>query len=475
MSGFGIVKILITIINLLSFLTGVNSCTALSADAGCAECTEWGACVPGSLPIDPWLDFALRTQYEIQIDEPFDNLQLIDSHNSYNNRADGYGKNDSCEWPPPYKPPCYGLANHEFSVTDQLNMGIRGIELDPWYCYDQMRLAHLGTPLKLGCLERHKLFSDGVQEIADFLNKPENVGQIIRIYMNEKADQAHDDLINGPFQVSFGSRALTPADLTNLYGGKWPTMRKMRKDGKNVVIVFKERSDGTALTHGDVFIHRYNWTNIREYQFTPYPLCGGKTPDTGPWRVYSDSTFYTRVYSGPDAVGCILDYTELMKCHIHFPASDHTNSQLMRSAVFTWDEGEPSSELGENSCVFLSPETQRWRVVEDCQQDFYFACQHIEEKNEWSVSDVAGPYEVTNGYCPYMYKFSLPANGYMQQKLLEAAEGKPVWINYGPWLPGYVEPEPNFSPTTESKAVKLGISFFMLFIVCLVQFCTSHL
>ncbi|KAJ8032435.1 hypothetical protein HOLleu_25957 [Holothuria leucospilota] len=127
-------------------------------------------------------------------------------------------------------------------------MGIRGIELDPWYCYDQMRLAHLGTPLKLGCLERHKLFSDGVQEIADFLNKPENVGQIIRIYMN---------------------------------------------DGKNVVIVFKERSDGTALTHGDVFIHRYNWTNIREYQFTPYPLCGGKTPDTGPWRVYSDSTFYT--------------------------------------------------------------------------------------------------------------------------------------------------------------------------------------
>ncbi|KAJ8047110.1 hypothetical protein HOLleu_06015 [Holothuria leucospilota] len=122
-----------------------------------------------------------------------------------------------------------------------------------------------------------------------------------------------------------------------------------------------------------------------------------------------------------------------------------------------------------------SPETQRWRVVEDCQQDFYFACQHIEEKNEWTVSDVAGPYEVTNGYCPYMYKFSLPTNGYMKQKLLEAAEGKPVWINYGPWLPGYVEPEPNFSPTTESKAVKLGISFFMLFIVCLVQLCTSHL
>ncbi|PIK36966.1 hypothetical protein BSL78_26204 [Apostichopus japonicus] len=253
--------------------------------------------------------------------------------------------NDTCEWPPPYGKPCFGLANHEFSVTDMLTMGIRGIEFDPWYCFDQMRLAHLGTSLKVGCLERNKLFADGVQEIADFLNKPENTGQIIRVYMNEKADQGHDDLVNHPFQASFGNRALTPSDLNNLYGGKWPTMRKMREDGKNVVIVVRDKTTDRDYTHGDIYIHRYNWTNIHENEFTPYPLCGGKTPGTGPWR---------SVYNGPNVVGCILDFTELMKCHIHYPASDHTNPQLIRSAVFTWAEGEPNQQLDESSCVFLS-------------------------------------------------------------------------------------------------------------------------
>ncbi|PIK58799.1 hypothetical protein BSL78_04258 [Apostichopus japonicus] len=35
-----------------------------------------------------------------------------------------------------------------------------------------------------------------------------------------------------------------------------------------------------------------------------------------------------------------------------------------------------------------------------------------------------------------MYKFSIPQNGYRQQKLLEAAKGRSTWLNYGPWLPG---------------------------------------
>ncbi|XP_071818016.1 uncharacterized protein MT2135-like isoform X1 [Apostichopus japonicus] len=444
-----------------------NVCIRLSSDVSCSECTDWGSCVPGSLPIDPWVDFAIRTQYEIQIDEIFDNLQLLDAHNAFNNRADGYGRNDTCEWPPPYGKPCFGLANHEFSVTDMLTMGIRGIEFDPWYCFDQMRLAHLGTSFKVGCLERNKLFADGVQEIADFLNKPENTGQIIRVYMNEKADQGHDDLVNHPFQASFGNRALTPSDLNNLYGGKWPTMRKMREDGKNVVIVVRDKTTDRDYTHGDIYIHRYNWTNIHENEFTPYPLCGGKTPGTGPWRVYSDSTFYTSVYNGPNVVGCILDFTELMKCHIHYPASDHTNPQLIRSAVFTWAEGEPTQQLDESSCVFLSGSTRRWHVANNCDQSLYFACQHVGDRNLWTVSDYSGPYEVTNRHCPPMYKFSIPQNGYRQQKLLEAAKGRSTWLNYGPWLPGYVEPKPNTDvpPTTESSGYKLTRTISLGFVV----------
>ena len=54
--------------------------------------------------------------------------------------------NDSCSWPPPYdENPCLSVANQEFSFTDLLNFGIRGLELDNWYCYDQVKLifSHL--------------------------------------------------------------------------------------------------------------------------------------------------------------------------------------------------------------------------------------------------------------------------------------------------------------------------------------------
>lgn len=48
--------------------------------------------------------------------------------------------NDTCAWPPPYKRPCYAFANQEFSFTDMLNMGIRGFEIDNYYCKNDVRV-----------------------------------------------------------------------------------------------------------------------------------------------------------------------------------------------------------------------------------------------------------------------------------------------------------------------------------------------
>eukprot|EP00057_Strongylocentrotus_purpuratus_P008034 XP_011662508.1 PREDICTED: echinoidin-like [Strongylocentrotus purpuratus] len=42
---------------------------------------------------------------------------------------------DYCPWPPPYDAACLDLANQEFSLTDMLNMGIRSLEIDPWWCF----------------------------------------------------------------------------------------------------------------------------------------------------------------------------------------------------------------------------------------------------------------------------------------------------------------------------------------------------
>lgn len=432
-------------------------CQMLSIDVGCSECTYNGHCVPGSVPVDPWTSFALYTQRELQIDEPFNKVSFLDAHNAYNNRADGYGKNDTCAWPPPYNELCFGFANQEFSITDMLNMGIRAVELDNWFCRGEMRLAHLGTNIKIGCQEDDKLYSDGIKEIADWVNTDGNQFELLRIYINEKQDQGHDELMNDPIEQYLGRKVLTPRDLNETYDGVWPTLRQMRKDGKNVVIATGSTAgSGELYTHGDVFIHKLFWKDRQFRRFTPYPECGGKTETSGAVRYYSDSTHYPAIYDGPTDVGFVSDYWELLKCSIEFPAGDQVNPKLMKTAVYTWAEGEPSEPLVSNSCIKMSGDDNRWYVAE-CGEELHYACQRVDDLSDWTVSESRGPYTITEHVCPPYYRFSVPQNGYRYQKLIEAIQDRSVWVNFSPWLPYYEDPELNDLTTPDPSGASIII------------------
>ena len=48
-----------------------------------------------------------------------------------------------------------------------------------------MRLAHLITgDSTSGCKAHHRLYEDAIREIAEWLEIPENNGELIRIYIN---------------------------------------------------------------------------------------------------------------------------------------------------------------------------------------------------------------------------------------------------------------------------------------------------
>ncbi|XP_071818112.1 uncharacterized protein MT2135-like [Apostichopus japonicus] len=455
----------------LRFVASIE-CTHLSADSGCDECNDWGHCVPGSVPVDPWLEFALKTQREIQLDEPFANFQMFDSHNAFNNRGDGFGGNDSCTWPPPYVRPCQTWANHEFSLIDQLNMGIRGLELDNWWCHDAMRLAHMGSDLKILCFERNKLWSSALNDIANWLAKDGNEGEFVRLYINEKSYQGHDDEFNDPIWENFGNKVLTPQYLEEEYGGVWPTMRRLRENGKNVAVMIKTGAS-PEKDHGGLYVVRYDWRDAGMGGFTPYPRCGGKNPDdTRTWRFHGDATHYPIVYDGPSG-GIMYDFVDMVKCNVQWPASDMVHPQMMRTAVFTWAEGEPSQTLQSGTCIALHGDN-RWHVEQNCYQQFRHACQSAGNKDVWTVSDTTRPYRYSGIICPTGYKFSLPNNGYRQQKLFEAANGETVWINYSPWLPGYVEPTDQPQVTTPSSADTKYLTSVAALGACIMLWITLH-
>ncbi|XP_071487391.1 uncharacterized protein [Diadema antillarum] len=429
------------ILGVAQILHGLHSvsaaaCTGLSAEVVCT-CDDFGHCLQGTVEVDPWLQETLKTQMDVQLDTPFHLVQLLDAHNAYNTRVYGvlYGANDTCQWPPPYgTAPCVTIANQEFSLTDLLNMGIRGIELDNWFCEGEMRIAHLGTNIAMMCNANHVRFEEPVAEIGAWLDQ--NEGEIIRIYMNEKFDQGNDNAVNGPFERHLGDRVLTPADLQDSYGGEWPTLRTMKRDGKTVVIaqIATAGSDEFYLHQGK-YIHPGFWLDKQRRFFTNYPSCGGKN-DTNALRFYSDSTHYifeNELLDGPSRTGYVEDLTEFVKCRIQYPGADMITPQFLETAVYTWARGEPANPVTDaTSCILLSGTDGRWYRPNDCNKEVNFACRHEVDVDDWVVSDTAGNYDTNTDACPAGYRFALPQNGYENQKLLDELDGRSTWLNVAP-------------------------------------------
>ncbi|XP_071499467.1 uncharacterized protein MT2135-like [Diadema antillarum] len=444
-------------------------CRGLSADVDC-ECDDYRRCVRGTLQIDTWLQFALKTQRELQVDMSIANIQIFEAHNAFNNRAYGsvYGAEDTCHWPPPYNDQCLGLANHEFSIIDMLNMGVRAVSIDIWWCADAMRAAYLVTQFSIGCGQTNVLFSDVIAEIGQWLDQPGHGGELVKIQVDEKYDQGHDAEVNGPLETYLGyDRILSPADLRELYGGVWPTLRRMREDGKQVVVV-----GNPHRTHQGKYIHVSRCQSAGVNKFTSYPHCGGKN-STNCRRFLSDATHFNifyAYYDGPTRVGVIKDLSEMVKCRINLPAIDMVSPQLMETAVFTWAKGEPRLELDGDSCIMLSHADHRWYISPDCTRSLNYACESLSNPEEWTVSERTGPYDVTQDLCPIGYKFSVPHNGYQQQKLIEAmAATGSVWLNYSPWLPARLPTEAATPLLTNSSARTLAAPHSVMLLVITVM------
>ena len=58
-----------------------------------------------------------------------------------------------------------------------------------------MRLAHLGSTIDLVCSVTDRLFSEGIKEIADWLDQPGNEHELVKIYMNVSLATAGRNII----------------------------------------------------------------------------------------------------------------------------------------------------------------------------------------------------------------------------------------------------------------------------------------
>ena len=114
------------------------------------KCDKHGVCAivceRGSVEIPAWLERALWLQRQLAYTQPFCHAQLPGSHNSGINLADGYGVEDHVfeelvSWIPGAR---VRTSDQYFSLTDQLRLGVRFIEIDVHWVDNDLRVAHCG-------------------------------------------------------------------------------------------------------------------------------------------------------------------------------------------------------------------------------------------------------------------------------------------------------------------------------------------
>ncbi len=173
-------------------------------------------CERGTVQVDNWIVNSLNYQRQLQLTDKMVFFEMPATHNSAITEADGYGiekyfisalfdgrnfdqGDDVGE----------GVCQY-LSLTDQLRMGVRHLEVDIWWgplekevqvCHSPVPLYPVGNitrtaeekgidlqwdPKYLSCLGTKRSLTEVLTEVKDWMSLPENSQEIIMIYYDTK-------------------------------------------------------------------------------------------------------------------------------------------------------------------------------------------------------------------------------------------------------------------------------------------------
>lgn len=135
-------------------------------------------CKEGTVSVSPWLSFASRTQSSLALLGSMCSHQSIGTHNSVITASYGFGVEDCL----------YSMVlsasylqfnevrtiSQYYALTDQLNMGVRHLELDIHYFHGQFRMSHCG--FSIGIVNYLFHFMENVLKWLNFKYDTDTIG-----------------------------------------------------------------------------------------------------------------------------------------------------------------------------------------------------------------------------------------------------------------------------------------------------------
>src|SRR3954468_16197775 len=407
-------------------------CTGLDklAERAAAECRRIGVpekrCV---LPLghrvsrkivaryrDTWLHRTAAFQYGLGDGVPFLRAQWLGTHNSFNSTADDptLSHTDS---------------NQQLSLTDQLDIDMRSLELDLHYIPS---VAAGGTSTVVVCHGRgpdeahfgctnEPTFEQVLPRIAGWLRA--HPQQVILLYLEDElgADAGYGETVATLDRVLGGKLYRPSASEIGAKGCANLPLGISRDDvrarGARVVLVGNCRSGWSR----DVF----GWDDVHVESgstpgYKPFPACdasyGRDVYDSKLVRYYEDSTFVataidpTQTPAEHQAGALTPDKVKSMvRCGVGLFGFDQIlpHDGRISASVWSWAKNEPNPAGGR--CGLQRAGDGRW-ITAPCKERHPAVCRNAD--GSLSLTSRVVPYTAADNACGKAATFDLPRTGY---------------------------------------------------------------
>ena len=347
-----------------------------------------------------WLHRTLAFQYRLGNSLPLRNAPYVGTHNSYNSTAEDPTLSGSD-------------ANQMLSLTDQLRLDVRSLELDVHFFGGRPVLCHARSADEghAGCTTE-RTFAERLPELRTWLEA--HPRQVVLLYLEDHLQGGYDEGAAvleeglGPLLYRPPPGTCTPMPLSL-------TRKQVLAAGKQVLAI-SSCGEGTQW-RGLVFDDEHRAEHEGNAgDFEPYPACDY----TGHFqRFYEDSTALSYGAGGFEEFPAMTPEVtrEMTRCGVDLTGFDQLLPGDGRLAALAWSWA-PRQPAG-RGCAVMSA---RWRIV-PCGKRRTFACR---TRTGYAIVG-RGPWRRKPSGC----RRALPRTGYEAQQLRDAmreASVRSVWL-----------------------------------------------
>lgn len=389
-----------------------------------------------------WVHRALQFQYRLANDVPMRNAPWIGTHNSFNSTAE-------------LPTASHTDSNQQLSLTDQLNLDVRSLELDVhWFPsaaaggQQAPVVCHARGPEEgnAGCTTE-RLLSERLPEIAGWLNKPENRNEVLLLYLEDNVDDAAgydatNTVLNETLKRADGSSLIYHPHPSGTTCQKLP-LDVSRDDvlaAQAQIVIVSGCGAGWA---GNVFDWNGGGPEVESGNSSGYgsfPSCDTRfdrqTYDTKMVRYYEDSTWLSAATDpgsppGGDGKLSADKLARMARCGVDLLGLDQLLPDDGRLEALVWSWAPDQRQPGPGDCAAQRGDG-RW-ASEACGESRRAACRT--DVGGWSLTP-AVPFEAAAAACDDAAgQFAVPRTGYENAQLRAVAGDDQAWVNYGSPLP----------------------------------------